>query len=58
MSEKNENLSYYFEYDRIALNRPRKHKLISYIRILNDPIWKYQIIMRKLKYCRNPIRRL
>lgn len=47
---KNE-LRYYFECDRVALNRERRTPP-------RDIIWKYEILMRKLQFHRNPIIRL
>lgn len=44
---------YYLECDKIALGRKRlKPPLIG------DPIWKFQILMRKLEYYKHPLYRL
>jgi len=59
MNKDKENLHYYLECDRIALNRIVSHrKILHFFRLQNDLIWRYEIIMRKLRFCSNPIRKL
>lgn len=59
MKKNKEALRYYLECDRIALNRIIPHrKILRFFRLRNDPIWRYEIIMRKLRFCNNPVRKL
>lgn len=46
-------LAYYLECDRIALGRERKKPPF-----IGDPIWKFERLMRRLEYYKNPLFRL